>query len=150
MEEELAKKAEVLRKLAESEAASGDFSAAVEHGQEALKLYQEVGDLPNVAMAHVRLARILAGAPLGSGNEVEALKHMEAALAIAEQGPDTSEKAFAYQFIAHQHLHTEEPTTCLVWAQKAVDLFRKLGVFMGTSLGTAQARTGEVDKGIEY
>jgi len=150
MEEDLAKKADVLTKLADTEAFSGDFSAAGKHYEEALELYHKLGDLPNVAMAHLMLARGFAAGGLGLGNEVEALKHMEAALAIAEPGPNTPEKAFAYQFIAHQHLHTEEPTTCLVWAQKAVDLFQKLGMFMGTSLGTAQARTGEVDKGIEY
>jgi len=150
MEEELAKKAEVLSKLALTEAASGDFSASFKHSQEALELYQKLGDLANVVMAHVNLARLFAGGPLGCGDQVKALKHVEAALDILEPGPDTAEKAFAYQFVAHQHLRTDEPGTALVWAQKAVELFRKLDMFMGTSLGTAQARVGEIDTGIEY
>jgi len=150
MEQDLAKKAEVLGKLALSEVGSGDFSAAVKHSQEALKLYQKLGDLPNVAMAHVGLARLFAAGRLGFGNEAKALEHAEAALAIVEPGPDAIEKASLYQLLAHLHLHADVPATSMVWAQKAVDLFQKLGMFMGTSLGTAQARTGEVDKGIEY
>jgi tetratricopeptide (TPR) repeat protein len=146
MEEDLRRKAEVLTKLAYTEWAALDLSAALKHCQEALKLYQKLGDLANVAMMHVHLARILVGA----GGEGKALEQAEAALAILEPGPDTPDKAFLYQLLARLHLHKDEPATSLTWAQKAIDLFHKLGMFMGTSLGTAQARVGEIDKGIEY
>jgi tetratricopeptide (TPR) repeat protein len=48
------------------------------------------------------------------------------------------------------NIHKDDPVTSVVWGQKAVKLFGKLNMFMGTSLGIAQARTGELDKGIEY
>jgi len=146
MEEELAKKAEVLRKLAESEWWTGDIGA-LKHSQEALELYQELNDLPNVAMMHRFLATVFDAAAPGVGDETKALRHAEAALAILEPGPDNLEKGLTYQTMAHMHLHTDEPATSVIWAQKAADLFEKLGMFMGTSLGTAQARVGELDTG---
>jgi len=150
MEEELRRKAELLTKLAGTEWGTLDLSASLKHYQEAFKLYQRLGDLANVAMAHVNLARVLVAAPIGLGSEGKALEHAEAALAILEPGPDTVEKAFVYQLVARLSLHKDEPATSLTWAQRALELFGKLGMFMGTSLGTAQARVGEIDKGIEY
>ena len=150
MEEEVAKKAEVLSKLALAEGFSLDWSAALKHRQEALELYQELGDLLNVAMTHVWLGRIFSMAPLGLADEAKALKHAETALAILEPGPDNSDKALLLQLIARLHLQADEPATSVVWARKSVGIFEKLGMFMGTSLGTAQARVGEIDEGIEY
>jgi tetratricopeptide (TPR) repeat protein len=89
-------------------------------------------------------------APLGLADEAKALKHAETALAILEPGPDSSDKALLLQLIARLHLNADDPATSVVWARKAVGIFEKLGMFMGTSLGTAQARTGELDEGIEY
>ena len=150
MEEDLRRKAEVLTKLAGTEWGTLDFSASLKHYQEAFKLYQKLGDLASVAMAHVNLARVLVGAPIGLGSEGKALEHAEAALAIVEPAPDAPEKAFLYQTMARLHLYKDEPATSVLWAQKAMGIFEKLGMFMGTSLGTARARIGEVDKGIEY
>jgi tetratricopeptide (TPR) repeat protein len=150
MEENLRRQAEVLTKLAGTEWASLDFSASLKHLQEALKLYQRLGDLANMAMTHVWLARVSVGAPIGLGSEGKALEHAEAALAILEPQPDTPDKAFLYQLMARLHLYKDEPATSVVWAQKAMDLFHKLNMYMGTSLGISQARVGEIDKGIEY
>jgi len=149
-EEDLRRKAEVLSKLALTEGFSLDWSACLKHWQEVLELYQELGDLPNVAMTHVWVGRGFSMAPLGLADEAKALKHAEAALAILEPGPDNSDKALLLQFISRLHLQADEPASSVFWARKAVGIFEKLGIFMGTSLGTAQARTGELDQGIEY
>jgi tetratricopeptide (TPR) repeat protein len=150
MEEDLRKKAEVLTKLAYTSWFALDFGAAIKHSQEALKIYQKLGDLANVGKMHLHLARLTVGAPVGLGNEGKALEHAEAALAILEPGPDTMDKASIYQSLARLHLHKDEPATSVIWAQKAIGLFRKLDMFMGTSLGTSQTRVGEIDQGIEY
>jgi tetratricopeptide (TPR) repeat protein len=150
MDEELAKKAGILKNLASAEAYGGDYSAALRHGQEALRLYQKLGDLPNLVLVHTTIAGIFYEGPLVSQDQAKALEHLEAARLIAEPGPDTPEKAFFYTLIAHQHLHTDELATSVTWAKKAEDLARKLGTFVGTPLGTAQARRGELDKGMEY
>jgi len=150
MNEELAKKAEILKNLASAEAYGGDYSAALKHGQEALKLYEKLGDLPNLVLGHTTLAGIFAEGPLLLQDQAKALKHAEAARLLAEPGPDTPEKAFFYTLIAHQYLHTDEPATSVTWARKAKDLAEKLGTFVGAPLGSAQARMGELDKGMEY
>jgi tetratricopeptide (TPR) repeat protein len=150
VEEDLRRKAEVLTKLAYTAWFSLDFGAAIKHSQGALKIYQKLGDLANVAMMHVHLARLTIGAPVGLGNEGKALEHAEAALAILEPGPDTPDKAFLYQLMSRLNIHKDDPAVSVVWGQKAVKLFGKLNMFMGTSLGTAQARTGELDEGIKY
>jgi len=150
MEEDLAKKAEVLGKLAYTAWFAADWDAAKKHFQEALKLYQKLGDLANVAKMHLHLLRFNTSAPVGLGSEGKAYEHAEAALAILEPGPDTVDKASIYQSMARLSLYKDEPATSVAWAQKAMGLFGKLGMFMGTSLGTSQARVGEIDKGIEY
>jgi tetratricopeptide (TPR) repeat protein len=150
MEKELARKAEVLTKLAYTAWFAFDFGAAIKHSQEALKIYQKLGDLDNVAKMHLHLGRLNCGAPVGVGSEGKGLEHAEAALAILEPGPDTVDKALIYQNLARLNIHKDDPATSVVWAQKAGDLFQRLGIFMGTSLGTSQARVGEIDKGIKY
>jgi tetratricopeptide (TPR) repeat protein len=150
MDEELAKKAEILRNLASAEAYGGDYSAALKHGQEALKVYEKLGDLPNLVLVHTQLVSIFAEGPLVLQDQAKALKHVEAALAIAESGPDTPEKAFFHTLMAHHYLHEDEPAASVTWAKKGEDLGEKLGTFVGSPLGSAQARLGELDKGMEY
>ena len=150
MDEELAKKAEILKNLASAEAYGGDYSAALKHGQEALKLYEKLGDLPNLVLGHTQLVSIFAEGPLALQDQAKVLKHAEAALAIAESGPDTPEKAFCYTLMAHHYLHEDEPAASVTWAKKAEDVVGKLGISVGTPLGTAQARMGQLDKGMEY
>jgi tetratricopeptide (TPR) repeat protein len=150
MDEELAKKAEILKNLAFAEAYGGDYGAALKHGQEALKLYEKLGDLPNLVLVHTMLAGVFAEGPLLLQDQAKVLKHTEAALSIAESGPDTPEKAFCYTLMAHHYLHEDEPAALIAWAKKAEDLARKLGIFVGSPLGSAQARMGELDKGMEY
>jgi len=149
-EDDLRRQAEVLAKLAYAAWFALDFGAAIKHSQEALKIYQKLGDLADVAQMHAHLARLNIGAPVGLGSERKGLEHAEAALAILEPGPDTVDKALLYQIMARLYIHKDEPPASVDWAQKAVGLFEKLDMFMGTSLGTAQARIGEIDKGIEY
>jgi tetratricopeptide (TPR) repeat protein len=150
MDEELAKKAEILKNLASAEAYGGDYSAALKHGQEALKLYEKLGDLPNLVLAHTMLGSIFAEGPLVLQDQAKALEHLEAARLLAEPGPNTPEKAFFYTATGHYYVHADKLATSVTWAQKAEDVAGKLGTFVCTPLGTAQARMGELDKGMEY
>jgi tetratricopeptide (TPR) repeat protein len=149
MDEELSRKAEIVKNLASAEAYGGDYSAALKHGQEALKLYAKLGDLPNLVLVHIMLARIFGEGPLLLQDQAKSLEHMEAARPLAEPGPDTAEKAFFYTAIAHQYLHTDEPFASVTWAKKGGSLGEKLGIFVGSPLGSAQARMGELDRGME-
>jgi tetratricopeptide (TPR) repeat protein len=150
MDEDIARKAEILKNLAFAEAYGGDYGAALKHGQEALKLYEKLGDLPNSVLEHTMLAGIYREGPLLLQDQAKALEHLEVAQRLAEPGPDTAEKALFYTLIAHQYLHTDELAASVTWAKKGEDLGEKLGIFVGSPLGSAQARMGELDKGMEY
>ncbi|MBM3153836.1 MAG: tetratricopeptide repeat protein [Chloroflexi bacterium] len=149
-QEELKNRAEVLTKLAGTDWLCGDFSASLKHFQEALELYQKLGDLDNVATVHLWLGRIFCMSYPGLADEAKAMKHAQAALTILEPGPDTPQKGLTYQLLAALHLYQDKPATSVLWAEKAIGIFEKLGIFMGTSLGTARAWAGELDRGIEY
>jgi tetratricopeptide (TPR) repeat protein len=82
--------------------------------------------------------------------EEKALRHLETAAALVEHDPDSVEKGLIYQRTGHQYLHRGQPASTLVWAQRAVDLFSRLGVSMGTSLGTALTYAGRIEEGITY
>ncbi len=86
----------------------------------------------------------------GMGREDKGLEHLQTVKAIVEEDPDSVEKGLLYQRMAHGYLHLGQPATTLKWAQTAVDMFAKLGVPMGTSLGTAWMYTGRIDEGIAY
>jgi len=87
---------------------------------------------------------------LDGAKEDMAVKHLEAAAAIVDQESDSVEKGLVYQRTGHMYLHRGQPGTTLEWARRAVDLFTRLGVPMGTSLGTALTYTGQPDAGLAY
>jgi len=146
MEEELAKKAEVLQNLANVSMAQGDYDAALGYAKSALELCEKLGDKQKIIRAHMGIQQIYAA----SGREDRGLEHLEAVKAMVEEDPDSVEKGLLYQRMAHGYLHLGQPATTLTWAQTAVDMFARLGVPMGTSLGTAWTYTGQIDEGIAY
>jgi len=152
IEEELAKKAQLLENLALVSSAQMDYDAALGYAKSGLKLCEKLGDKQKIMRAHMGLNIIYQGL----GREDLALEHVEAARTMLEEDPDSTEKGLLYQRIAHVYLHLGQPATALGWAQRAVDLFAGLGVPMGarlkaaSSLGTAWTYTGRVDEGIAY
>jgi tetratricopeptide (TPR) repeat protein len=146
MEEELANKAEVLGNLALVSSAQGDYDAALGYAKSALELCEKLGDKQNIIRAHMRIHLLYTGL----GREDRGLEHLEAVKVMVEEDPDSIEKGLLYQRMAHGYLHLGQPATALAWAQRAVDMFTRLGVPMGTSLGTAWTYTGRIDEGIAY
>ena len=152
IEEELAKKAQLLENLVLVSSAQMDYDAALGYAKSGLKLCEKLGDKQKIMRAHMGLNIIYQGL----GREDLALEHVEAARTMLEEDPDSTEKGLLYQRIAHVYLHLGQPATALGWAQRAVDLFAGLGVPMGarlkaaSSLGTAWTYTGRVDEGIAY
>ena len=151
-EEELINKAQLLENLASVSSAQMDYDAALGYAKLALELYEKLGDKQRIMRVQMRFQIIYQSL----GREDLALEHMEAARAMLEEDPDSTEKGLLYQRIAHVYLHLGQPATALNWAQRAVDLFSGLGVPMGTrlkaasGLGTAWTYTGRVDEGIAY
>jgi tetratricopeptide (TPR) repeat protein len=152
MEEDIARKAEVLENLTRVSSAQGDYDAALSYARSALEIYEKLGDKQKIIRAHgylINTYEVL-------GREDLALEYLEAARTVVEEDPDSVEKGLVYQRIAHVYLHLGQPATTLSWAQRAVDIFAGLGVPMGirlraaSSMGIALTYTGLVDEGIAY
>jgi tetratricopeptide (TPR) repeat protein/tRNA A-37 threonylcarbamoyl transferase component Bud32 len=148
--EKLARRAEVLQKLANTCLAIPDPDAGLDYAESALELYEQMGDKRKVMEMHMAIQVVYLGGFWDGAREDEAMHHLKAAATIADEYPESVEQGLIYQRIAHINLHRGEPAATLDWAQKAVDLFARLGVPMGTALGTALAYTGHIDGGIAY
>jgi tetratricopeptide (TPR) repeat protein/predicted Ser/Thr protein kinase len=148
--EDLVRRAEVLQKLANTCSAIPDPDAALVHAESALELYKHVDDKRKVMEIHMAIQTLFHAGFWDGAREDESMQHLKAAAAIAEEYPESVDQGLVYQRIAHINLHRGEPAATLDWAQKAVDLYARLGVPMGTALGTALAYTGHIDDGIAY
>lgn len=149
-EEDRVQKAEVLKKLADVTQFSLELDDCLNYAQSALEIYEKLADKHNVLNMLMHIQSLYQGGYWDGSREDKALKYLEKAAAIVEGETDTQEKGMIYQRTSHLYLHRGEPAITLTWAQKAVDLFARLGVSMGTSLGTALTYTGRVDEGITY
>ena len=127
-----------------------DADASLKYAQSALRLYEQLNDRPSKLGVLMHIQSIYSGGYLDGSKEDKALDYLEQAAAIVENEPDTEEKGLIYQRTAHLYLHRGQPATTLAWSRKAVDLFNRLGVPMGTSLGTALTYTGSIDEGFIY
>jgi tetratricopeptide (TPR) repeat protein len=156
MEKELAKKAEVLKNLVAVSSAQMDYDAALGYAESALEIYEKLGDKQNVFRMHMNIQQLYMGGAWAGAREDKALKHLEAIAAIVEKEPDDVENGAVYQRTAHLYLHRGQPSTTLAWAQRAVELFDRLGVPMGirlkaaSSMGIALTYTGLIDEGVAY
>ncbi|MBI4590351.1 MAG: hypothetical protein HY725_16085, partial [Candidatus Rokubacteria bacterium] len=145
-----AQRAEILRRLASVASRSGDLDASLRYAEAALGLSEKIGDKRGALDAHMHLQMLYSGGFWDGAREDNALRHLEAAAALSEADPDTAEKGLVYQRTGHLYLHRGQPATTLVWAQRAIDLFGRIKVPMGTSLGTALTYAGRLDEGITY
>ncbi|MBI3029847.1 MAG: AAA family ATPase [Candidatus Rokubacteria bacterium] len=149
-EEDSKQRADILKALASVASHSGDWNTSLQYAESGLALYEKVGDRRGMFASHMHIQMVYQSGYSDGAKEDMAVKHLEAAAAIADQDPDSIEKGLVYQRTGHMYLHRGQPATTLEWARRAVDLFTRLGVPMGTSLGTALTYTGQVEEGIAY
>jgi class 3 adenylate cyclase/tetratricopeptide (TPR) repeat protein len=147
--ERAAERADLSHKLAIVTQYLGDADASLRHAETAAELYEAVGDKRNAVAMHLHID-VLYSWQWDGAREDWGLKHVEAAAALVEQDPDSIEKGLVYQRTAHRYMHRSQPLTTVAWAQRAADMFARLGVTMGTSLGTALTCTGRIDDGVAY
>ncbi|HEU4371597.1 MAG TPA: adenylate/guanylate cyclase domain-containing protein [Methylomirabilota bacterium] len=127
-----------------------DFDVALRYAHEALDLYEGLGDKPRMIEMHSNLQLLYMSGAWDGAREDQALRHLEVLARLTEGDPDSPQKGLFYQRQAHLHVHRGRPATAAAWAQRAVDLFARLGVPMGTCLGTVLTYTGQIDRGLEY
>ncbi len=148
-EDDLARRAGVLCRLSETEWFLNS-DAAVAHAEAALELYQKLGDKPGLLATHTQIAGLYISGYWDGAKEDRALAHLEAAAALVEGDPDSVPKALMYQRAGHLYLHRGQPAVTAQWSGKAKSILERLGVPMGTSIGTALAYTGQIDSGVSY
>jgi tetratricopeptide (TPR) repeat protein len=145
-----ARRAQLLHRIAEVSFFHRDPETTVRYSHSALEAHERLGDRRGAMGMHLNLAGIYMSQGWDGAREDRALGHLEAAAAIAEDDPDSVQKGLIFQRTAHLYLHRGAPATALAWAKRAVDLFTRIGVPMGTALGTASSYVGRVDEGVAY
>jgi len=139
-----------MQKLATVTWLQGDGDASLRYAEPALELCEQLGDKRKLLDVHLHFTGLYISGYWDGAKEDKAVEHLEAAAALAEEDPDSVQKGLVYQRTGHLYLHRGQPATTLVWTRRAVDLYTKLNVPMGTALGTALTYTGRIDEGIAY
>ncbi len=147
---ERAIEAALLHKLGTASIFLGDAAASLRYVEAALEVYQALGDKRNALRMHLDISRLSTDGYGDAAEEDRARRHLEAVAASVETDDDSLEKGLIYQRAAHLYLHRGQPSTSLGWAHRAVDLFARLQIPMGTSLGTILSYMGHVDEGVAY
>ena len=142
--------AALLHKLGTASLFLGDAAASLRYVEAALEAYQTLGDKRNALRMHLDISRLSTDGYGDAAEEDRARRHLEAVAASVETDDDSLEKGLIYQRAAHLHLHRGQPSTSLAWAHRAVDLFARLAIPMGTSLGTVLTYMGRIDEGVAY
>src|SRR5262249_36408202 len=140
----------LLHKLGTVSLLIGDAAASLRYVEAALEVYQALGDKRNVLRMHLDISRLSTDGYGDAAQEERARRHLESVAASVEADPDSLEKGLIYQRAAHLHLHRAQLSSSLGWARRAVDLFARLHIPMGTSLGTILSYTGRLDEGVAY
>jgi DNA-binding CsgD family transcriptional regulator len=144
-------RAELLEKLAEVPYPLGESSVYGRCWQEALRLYQELGDRCTVGVLSIRLG----GYYGDSGDHAAALAFVTAARDVLEAEPPGHELAMAYAALAQRYWRMDRPQESIAWGEKALRLADALDddevqaralIYIGESL----ANIGELRRAAEY
>lgn len=165
-DDDAARRMAFIEGLANATTGLGDTDASLRHAEVALHLAERIGDRRKQFDMHMHIQMLYTGGHWDGAREDIAIKHLEAAAALAEDEPNGSaslgrahldapqvlgpQKGLIYQRTAHLYLHRAEISTARAWAQRAVDLFARLQFSMGTCLGTTLVYSGLIDEGLRY
>jgi tetratricopeptide (TPR) repeat protein len=150
-EGEYREKARVLETLGDIKRIQGEYDLCIKRWNEALVLWKQLDEKEKVAGLHRRMAMMLWR---DVGDIEKAQENFEKALRILEIEPENIELAALYAARAHMSYFTEDVTKARSWAEKALELGKKLNAFeaMASSyvdLGLVFGATGEQKKAVE-
>jgi len=120
---ELRERGRVLESLGDIKNLVGEYDACVKYWNEALLLWKQLDEKGLAARLHRKMANILWS---NIGDTEKARKHHEEALGILETERESVELASLYEDMARMYYHTENMAKALSWAEKALDLAKKL------------------------
>jgi predicted ATPase/KaiC/GvpD/RAD55 family RecA-like ATPase len=150
-EERLQERAQVLGKLGDVKSIVGGYNDSLKYWNEALLLSQRLSEKEKAAGLHVKMASIL-WRDLGASEE--SMEHLDEATRILEEMPESAELAHVFSVRAQSLWHDGNPAGTLSWAEKALELSKKLGAFdvvaeSYTNLALALTSTGKREEAIE-
>jgi tetratricopeptide (TPR) repeat protein len=150
-EGETRENARVLEKLGGIKGLVAEYDACMKYWNEALHVWKQLGEKEKVAGLHRKMAvtlwRVI-------GNTEQARENFEEALRILETEPGSVELAALYAARAHMSIFTEDVTKARSWAEKALELAKKLNASEALAssydtLGGVFGAEGEPEKAIE-
>jgi predicted ATPase/KaiC/GvpD/RAD55 family RecA-like ATPase len=150
-EGELQEKARVLEQLGDIKRTAGEYDACLQRWSEASLFWKQLDEQKRVAELHRKTATILWREV---GKAEQARESFEKALRILEEEPESVELAAVYAARASMSYFTEDVTKARSWAEKALELARRLNAseIIASSyidLGLVLNATGEKKAGVE-
>ena len=150
-EGETREKARVLEQLGNIKRLVGEYKTCLKHWTEGLQLWDQLSERADVARLHRKMANVLWE---DVGDSGKAKEHLDKALKILEAEPESIELASLYEEMAHMYYRVGDMVKALSWAEKAVDLAKKLDAHevvasSCASLGTIFSFTGDMNKASE-
>jgi len=150
-EGETREKARVLERLGDLKRLVGEYDLCMKRWNEALQAWKQLDEKEKVAGLHRKMAVTLW---YDIGNTVQARENFEEALRILEAKPENVEFAALYAARARMSYFTEDVTKARSWAEKALELAKKLNAseVIASSyvdLGLVFNATGEKEKAVE-
>ena len=143
-------RAELQRRLGESQWVSGHTEDALQSFNAACDLFEAVNDREGLGA----VSRLIGRLYWEQGDRKRSLDRYHRALEILEEGPETVELAWAVSSISQMHMLASEYDDAVEWGERALALARKLEAYdvMAHALnnvGTARLWTGDPERGEE-
>ena len=149
----LEEKVRIIERLGDLKGWMGKVDDCMKYWNEALTLWNQLGDKKNIARLHAKGAH---GLWQILGDKDKASEHHRMALEILEKEPESVELASLYEDISHMLWRTgKSAEEVLPWTQKALKLAERLGapavlVQCYNDLGTLSLKSGELEKASKY
>jgi tetratricopeptide (TPR) repeat protein len=151
-EGEFREKGRVLEKLGDIKKLVGEYDACLKYWTDGLLMWGYLDERGDISRLHRKVANVLWE---DTGDAEKAKVHHEKALKILEAEPESVELASLFEDMARMYGRTESMDKALNWAEKALELAKKLndyGVIASSydSLGTfTLATSGDWKKAVE-
>jgi len=149
--ENLQEKRQVLEKLGNVKSIIGEYNDTITYWSEALLLSLKLSEKKNAARLHGKMATIVWH---DLGDTENAKKHLDEAVKILEEMPESAELAHIYSLRAQACWHEGDHVGTRYWAEKALELSKKLNAFevmaeSYTNLALALKDEGRTEEAIE-
>jgi tetratricopeptide (TPR) repeat protein/tRNA A-37 threonylcarbamoyl transferase component Bud32/DNA-binding Lrp family transcriptional regulator len=151
-EGELQEKGHVLEMLGDIKRLVGEYDVCIKYWNDALLLWKQLNEKEKASRLHRKMANVLWE---NIGDAEKAKEHHDEALEILEAEPESVELASLYEDMARMYFYTENMPKALSWAEKALELAKKLndyGVIASSYISLGEdtvAIIGDLKKAVE-